>query len=630
MKEKLVKHKKALIIFLIFVVAIVVFISVFTIRMKARSEEILAAMTAQETAQIERRTLVESISATGTVTSVGSKSVEVDVTGVKVKSVDVKVGGRVEEGDVICLLDTTDIEQDLADARISLNATQGKTQVDVSSAERSLSEAETGRNIDLERADKDVADAWNDYLLALTDLEEAEDDWEEAKKTTAEKKGEYEFRKEQLEEAEKTLNSTEAGENTSSQYETQFSVEVKALREYITSEQIQTQPGALDYLYISNNELQSYTVDFIVSSENGSVSGNTTDEKKAVINGYLETLKGLQISYQTSSASYAEANAKYQDVQSDYQSLQTEVTEWQNKYNTAQQNETTAETAYEQALTTVDSKLDAYNQQVRSKEDTIRNDDSTVSNKKDSLETSRLNASTSGLSDKQQIKKYEEQIAECTVTAPMSGIITEINVEAGDTYSGATIAVIEDTSDYEISAEIEEYDISAVKVGQKVVIKTNGTGDLELDGTVKEIAPRATTGGTNVTYTVTISVDTPCNELKLDMTAKLSIILSSKENVLAVPYNSVQEDEDGNFYIEIMKEQTEKSDVSGNHVESVSDTEAEQSEKVYITKGIESDYYIQVNGNGIEEGMSVIVPVSSEDGSDIMDIINRTGPMGGF
>lgn len=313
--------------------------------------------------------------------------------------------------------------------------------------------------------------------------------------------------------------------------------------------------------------------------------------------------------------------------------MQTEVTEWQNKYNTAQQNETTAETAYEQALTTAESKLDAYNQQVRNKEDTIRNNDSTVSNKKDSLETSRLNASTSGLSDKQQIKKYEEQIEECTVTAPMCGVITEINVEAGDTYSGTAIVVIEDTSDYEISAEIEEYDISAVKVGQKVVIKTNGTGDLELDGTVKEIAPRATAGGTGVTYTVTISIDTPCKELKMDMTAKLSIILESKENVLTVPYDSVQEDEEGNFYIEVMNEGIKNADTAEEQTgdtDSASDKAAVLTEKILITKGIESDYYVEIIGKGIEEGLSVIVPVSTEEGSDIMDMINRNGPMGGF
>lgn len=621
MKEKIAKHKKTLIMILI---VAVVAVSVFTSRAKARREEMLAVMPQQETAQVERCTLIESISATGTVTSVGSKSVEAGVTGVKVESVSVKAGDRVEEGDVICILDTTDLEEDLADARISLNAAQGKTQVDVSSAERSLSEAETGRNIDLERADKDVADAWNDYLLALTDLEEAESDWNEAKETTIEKKGEYEFRMEQLEEAEKTLNSTSAGENNSDQYETQFSVEVKALREYISSQQIQTQPGALDYLYINNSELQGYTADFIVSDADA-----VSEEQKAAVDEYLGTLKGLQSSYQNSSATYAEAAAKYQDAQSNYQSLQTEVTEWQNKYNTAQQNETTAETAYEQALTTADSKLDAYNQQVRNKEDTIRNDDSTVSNKRDSLETSRLNASTSGLSDKQQIKKYEEQIEECTVTAPMSGIITEINVEAGDTYSGTVIAVIEDTSDYEISAEIEEYDISAVKVGQKVAIKTNGTGDLELDGTVKEIAPRATAGGTSITYTVTISLDTPCNELKMDMTAKLSIVLKSKENVLAVPYNSVQEDEEGNFYIEVIRQESEMADISEEQTGTVGSL-SDAAEKVLITKGIESDYYVEIIGSGIEEDMLVIVPASSEGGLDIMEMINSNGPMGGF
>lgn len=621
MKEKITKHKKTLIVILIAAMAAVF---IFMSRAKAHKEEMLAAMPGQETAQVERRTLVESISATGTVTSVGSKSVGADVTGVKVESVSVKVGDRVEEGDVICLLDTTDIEEDLVDARTSWNAAQGKTQVDVSTAERSLSEAETGRNIDLERADEDVADAWNDYLLALTDLEEAESDWNEAKETTIEKKGEYEFRMEQLEEAEKTLNSTSAGENNSGQYETQFSVEVKALREYISGQQIQTQPGALDYLYINNSELQGYTADFIVSDADA-----VNEEQKATVDEYLGTLKGLQSSYQNSSASYAEATAKYQDAQSNYQNLQTEVTEWQNKYNTAQQNETTAETAYEQALTAADSKLDAYNQQVRNKEDTIRNDDSTVSNKRDSLETSRLNASTSGLSDKQQIKKYEEQIEECTVTAPMSGIITEINVEAGDTYSGTVIAVIEDTSDYEISAEIEEYDISAVRVGQKVVIKTNGTGDLELDGTVKEIAPRATAGGTSITYTVTISLDTPCNELKMDMTAKLSIVLKSKENVLAVPYNSVQEDEEGNFYIEVIRQESEMADIPEEQTGTVGSL-SDAAEKVLITKGIESDYYVEIIGSGIEEGMLVIVPASSEGGSDIMEMINSNGPMGGF
>lgn len=122
----------------------------------------------------------------------------------------------------------------------------------------------------------------------------------------------------------------------------------------------------------------------------------------------------------------------------------------------------------------------------------------------------------------------EKQIEECTVKAPISGVITSLNVEEGDSYSStnnSAIAVIENIGAYEVEAEIDEYDISKIAVGQTVVIKTNGTGETELAGTVSEVAPRATsTDSTNsdVTYKVTISIDTPCEDLRMDMTASVS------------------------------------------------------------------------------------------------------------
>ena len=70
----------------------------------------------QETAAIERRSLVESVSATGSVVSAGSKSVTAEVTGVKSLSVPVEVGDMVTEGDLLCLLDTADLEESLANS----------------------------------------------------------------------------------------------------------------------------------------------------------------------------------------------------------------------------------------------------------------------------------------------------------------------------------------------------------------------------------------------------------------------------------------------------------------------------------------------------------------------------------
>lgn len=639
MKERLAKHKKILAALSAAVILLAISATVFASYRERRLEEMHAAMSSQETVPVERRTLVESISATGTVVSVMNKDVKADVTGIRVESVSVKAGDVVKEGDVICLLDPTDLEAELADARTSLNAVSGKTGVDLSASQRSLQEAEATRNIEAERGDQDIADAWNDYLKALTDLEEAESDYHVAMAATNEKKGEYEYREEAKGRADGISVSTDA----SGRLELEFSNVKNELASYANKKvgngMITFEGGMLNNIYIGNPDLPAYldmgNVKIVGSIDTaGSISQNSSGDEEVVL-GEIEGLLGklLEIWSRYVDAKSQEANfmAGYEDAQSDYQSLQAEVSEWKQKYNTAKSEESSLKAAYEQAILTADGKLDVYNQQVRSREDTARRNDSTVNSKADSLQISRLNASASGLSDKQQIKRYEEQIEACTVTAPIGGVITEMNVEAGDVYAGNVIAVIEDTSDYEIASEIDEYDIGRVKVGQKVVIKTNGTGDLEMEGRVKEIAPRATTGGTGVTYTVVVSMDSYCDELKMDMTAKLSIILESRNNVITVPYNSVQTDEEGSYYIEIVKGTGSESDRKSETEYTGQDgTSVRQTERIAVTKGMESDYYVEITGNGIEEGMEVIVPAVSGGGLDIEELLNNGGPMGGF
>ena len=259
---------------------------------------------------------------------------------------------------------------------------------------------------------------------------------------------------------------------------------------------------------------------------------------------------------------------------------------------------------------------DAYNRQLQNQEDTIRNGSSTLQSRQDSVTSSRLNASTTGMSDQQQIDRCQEQIAACTVTAPLSGVVTAVNLETGDNYNGGAIVTIEDVSSYEVTVEIDEYDISRIKEGQKVVIKTNGTGDLELEGEVLSVAPRAT-GGASVTYTVKISIDTPCEDLRMDMTAKLSIIISSRENVLTVPYAAVQTAEDGSFYVEVVEENGETAEGSL------------PTRRIPVTKGIESDYYVEISGEGIEEGLEVIVPADNSL-DNLNELMFQMGPMGGF
>ena len=75
------------------------------------------------------------------------------------------------------------------------------------------------------------------------------------------------------------------------------------------------------------------------------------------------------------------------------------------------------------------------------------------------------------------------------MTALMDGVVTTLNVSVGDTYTGGTIAELDDTSGYTITTSVDEYDISDVKKGQRVVILTEATDEDELEGVVTFVAP---------------------------------------------------------------------------------------------------------------------------------------------
>ena len=134
-------------------------------------------------------------------------------------------------------------------------------------------------------------------------------------------------------------------------------------------------------------------------------------------------------------------------------------------------------------------------------------------------------------------------------------------------------------------------------VGQKVLIKTDATGEEELQGTVAKVSPVATASAasTDVTYTVRISIDTPNDRLRLDMTASLSIIVTEHENALTVPYNAIQTDEDGKAFVEIPG------------------ADGITNEKKYITIVMESNYYTEIADGDLEEGTEVIVIDSGND-----------------
>lgn len=528
MKNFFGKHKK-LIIFIIIV--LLVLGAVFFVRKKTKEaqEKLAEMMNTQETALVEKRSLVDSLPATGSIVAIDSKDVSANITNVKVLEFSLEVGDYVNEGDVICVLDAENLEDSVKALQATLNVSEGQSDISISSSERALNEAEVNKAIDSDRAMQDRDLAWEDYQRALTDVETAKEKYDDA----------------------------------------QHELEIK------------------------NGELEA-------AIERG-------DENNGA----------------------------------------KPVAYWEGQVSSAEAVRDSAKSAYEQSIRTSDSYYRTYNQRERAYEDSLRNGDSNILNRNDSVYTSQLSDTAVGVNERQQIKNYEKQINECVVYAPISGVVTATGVEEGKIYTGATIATIEDDSIYEITAEIDEYDITKVRLGQQVIFKTNGTGDEEFEGVVKEIAPKATrtmsaagisSVGNNVTYKVKIAINSPMDEFKMDMTAKLSIIIESRDNVLTVPYDALQVDEDGEYFIEAVNDSAVEItyDTDSENKDNTSDdrsgqqAEKPETRRIFVEKGLESDYYVEVRGKDVKEGMTVVVPSNGNAMNDFMQLLEEQGAMGGF
>ena len=226
------------------------------------------------------------------------------------------------------------------------------------------------------------------------------------------------------------------------------------------------------------------------------------------------------------------------------------------------------------------------------------------------------------------VKALGKALEDASVKAPMSGTVTEINYKAGDTYAGDALITIEDTSSYKIEASVDEYDIYKIKPGQKVLFKTNATGNEELEAVISEVAPRATSvsaaagsssSSSAASYKVVMDVLSKNDNLRLDMSVKLNITVEEVQDVFAVSYEAIQTDEEGKTFIEVEEEKADMGDVALTE----NGAEALPTKKIYVTTGMEGDYYTEISSPELKEGMVVRIP-ANDMATDIDALISSS------
>jgi len=133
----------------------------------------------------------------------------------------------------------------------------------------------------------------------------------------------------------------------------------------------------------------------------------------------------------------------------------------------------------------------------------------------------------------------QRQIKAATLTAPIAGTVTELNIHTGfDAPSGPAIVVASAT--YQVTTDVVESDLSDIKVGQTASVTIDAL-DTHVDGTVSAISPVAADGSSGVVaFPVTVTIANAPPDTRAGMSADVTITTASATGVLTVPSAALQ------------------------------------------------------------------------------------------
>ncbi len=536
---------------------------------KLQSQAVTAAVTV-----LEPQTLRSTVTASGVVKSASTTNVYTLVSGCVVQDVHVSVGDTVEAGGILCQLDSSTLEDTLEKQRLSLSVSQNSSSQSLSASEKQYQDAAANLAAGLNTS---VNSARTSTENALRALEKAQQDYDDARTEVDDGMNSQLV---QAEEAfDQALTRLSRAEETYTKAKEQAGDRYRELR-----------------LAASNAKKERDAAQKLVTELTEKLTETPDD---AELKSQLELAK-LELESAQQTFDFAEEDLEYFEADSSVSYGGQTLRAIREAYEDAETARDSARKSLELAQAAVDSQLAAYaaalDDAQTAYDNALVNQQAVETGVRQSLEDQRAALSASRASSdtsvqELEIRSLEDQILDCTVTAPVSGTVTAVNVTVGAAPAGV-LFVIEDTSRLEVDVAVKEYDVGAVAEGMQAVVRADALEDEEFSGKLTFLAPAASqqTGGT-VEYEATVAVSDAGTPLRIGMSAKADVIVEEKEDVLAVPYESLGVSEDGLDVVYLAEEQED-----GSYLV----------REVPVTLGLEGELSVEAEGEGLEAGCLIL------------------------
>lgn len=534
--------------------------------------------TAKQTASVEKRDLQQSVTLSGTVQSAEVSNLRSNIAEVKVVEVKVKVGDRVKKGDIIAMLDDTELQNQLAEAEKELENAKILSEIDVQSAQRLYDNAVSGKDTMSSRSTKYVNEAKSELDSAIGKKNSANSSYNSAVDSRASLEKQSSLADDEAREAAEKAGKKEG--------------ELAVAQADLDSAQTAYEQACA--------ALEAIPDDPSIPED---------DEEREAVEKEIEELnkqrEEAQAKIDDANGKLAEASSKLEDAQGALIEAKTEAnakaeyaSQLKESIGLAKQSEAEAKIAKESAEANVKSLESALDKASDDRSDTDTKFSNDILDTKDRLTSTQMNADQNLDIPQQKINKINEQIEECVIRADIDGVVTAVNVKEGQIYHGEDIAAVQDDSAFIVSTSADQYDVYSISNGMETDITVQAI-KADLDGEVSFVAPTPTVSDmgeeySSTSYTIEIDIKQPDDKLRIGMTAKALIVMDEKTGVLCVPDNVIHRTADGETYVMITQD-------------------GQNEEKIPVICGFESDYYTEISGEGISEGVKVVVPSVEKD-----------------
>jgi HlyD family secretion protein len=225
---------------------------------------------------------------------------------------------------------------------------------------------------------------------------------------------------------------------------------------------------------------------------------------------------------------------------------------------------------------------------------------------------------------KAALAQAQDDLSKTTITAPMDGVITELNAEVGEIVMigtmnnpGTVIMTISDLSEIEAEVEVDETDVANLELGQEAKISIDAYPDTNFKGKVTEIGNTGRISGYGTQEQVTnflvkVLLLDEVKGIKPGMSASVDITTDSRKGVLNVPIAAV--------VLRAEKEdtlKTKKGEKSSSNPDSLKATDEKKKKKekegVFVVEKDQAKFEAVKTGISDQQNIEIVSGIKEND-----------------